>query len=90
MKVIDKTITEEFVESKEPGAERSAKSEEAMCKLYLKEIYDFKLLDIASEYKKTLSQLLSSYCKDTLLQLMNNCDLDILMDIVISSESSSK
>lgn len=47
---MNKIIDEEFVANKEPGSEKSAKSEEAMCKLYLKELTDYKLTTIASDY----------------------------------------
>lgn len=76
---MNKIIDEEFVANKEPGSEKSAKSEEAMCKLYLKELTDYKLTTIASDYQRVISALLKSYYKNTLLQIINNCDLDILM-----------
>jgi len=67
LKEVNKIIDEEFVANKEPGSAKSAKSEEAMCKLYLRELSDFKLTTIASDYKRVISSLLDSYYKNTLL-----------------------
>jgi hypothetical protein len=90
LKEIEKTIEEEFVQNKDPGSAKSAKSEEAMCKLYLKELNDFKLTTLPSDYLRVISALLDSYYKNTLLQIMYNCDLEILMQSIVSSEKSSK
>ena len=67
LKEVDKTIEEEFVQNKEPGSGKSAKSEEAMCKLYLKELNDFKLTTLSSDYLRMMTALLDSYYKNTLL-----------------------
>ena len=67
LKDVNKVIEEEFVANKEPGSAKSAKSEEAMCKLYLKELTDFKLSTLPSDYLRVISALLDSYYKNTLL-----------------------
>ena len=61
-----------------------------MCKLYLKELNDFKLTTIAADYLRVVGTLLHAYYKNTLLQILNNCDLSILMPSIVSSKTTSK
>ena len=61
-----------------------------MCKLYLKELNDFKLTSIAADYLRVTSTLLRSYYKSTLLEILSSCDLSILLPSIVSSPTSSK
>lgn len=61
-----------------------------MCKLYLKELNDYKLTTLSSDYKKVISVLLDSYYKNTLLEIIKNCDLEVLMQSIVNSDKSSK
>ena len=66
------------------------KSDKEKAKMYLSAITGFDKNDLLKSYETTFSQLLGEYASQTLLEILNNSDLNVLLPIMLKDKATQK
>lgn len=87
-KIIEKQIKDQIIVFSDENTSGNAKTEEQNCKMFLSEINNFQMTEIASDYHKSIDLLMTQYAKHTLIDLIASSNLEILIPMILKDSAA--